>query len=338
MCLGYNVNKYSVGGNLLKEQDFIKIPIDAEVDINFLFGNLDCNLDRIKEATGVDIFQREDSLLLKGEKVKMAEEILNEFMSVLKKGQSLDEQRVGYIISLKRNGISYEKENVNSDIICFTTRGKPIKAKTLGQKKYINSIKEKDVVFAIGPAGTGKTYLAVAMAITAYKNKEVQKIILARPAVEAGENLGFLPGDLQEKVDPYLRPLYDGLFEILGKEAANRLKEKEIIEVVPLAYMRGRTLDEAFIILDEAQNTTQEQMKMFLTRMGFGSKVVVTGDVTQVDLPKGKKSGLVEASKILKNVKGVEFCKLDDMDVVRHEMVKRIIKAYDNYYKRRGRE
>ena len=191
------------------------------------------------------------------------------------------------------------------------------------------------MVFSIGPAGTGKTYLAVAMAITAYRNKEVQKIILARPAVEAGENLGFLPGDLQEKVDPYLRPLYDGLFDILGKEAATRLKEKDIIEVVPLAYMRGRTLDEAFIILDEAQNTTQEQMKMFLTRMGFGSKVVVTGDVTQVDLPKGKKSGLIEASRILKNVKGVDFCRLNDLDVVRHEMVKRIIKAYDNYYKRR---
>ena len=225
---------------------------------------------------------------------------------------------------------------MDSDIICFTTRGKPIKAKTLGQKKYINSMREKDVVFSIGPAGTGKTYLAVAMAITAYRNKEVQKIILARPAVEAGENLGFLPGDLQEKVDPYLRPLYDGLFDILGKEAATRLKEKDIIEVVPLAYMRGRTLDEAFIILDEAQNTTQEQMKMFLTRMGFGSKVVVTGDVTQVDLPKGKKSGLIEASRILKNVKGVDFCRLNDLDVVRHEMVKRIIKAYDNYYKRRG--
>ena len=224
---------------------------------------------------------------------------------------------------------------MDSDVICFTTRGKPIKAKTLGQKKYVNSMREKDVVFSIGPAGTGKTYLAVAMAITAYRNKEVQKIILARPAVEAGENLGFLPGDLQEKVDPYLRPLYDGLFDILGKEAATRLKEKDIIEVVPLAYMRGRTLDEAFIILDEAQNTTQEQMKMFLTRMGFGSKVVVTGDVTQVDLPKGKKSGLIEASRILKNVKGVDFCRLNDLDVVRHEMVKRIIKAYDNYYKRR---
>jgi len=320
----------------LREQEFVKIPIDEEIDINLLFGNLDCNLDRIKEATGVDVFQREGYLLIKGENAEGAREILQEFVSILKKGQSLEEHKAEYIISLKQDGISYEKENVDSDIICFTTRGKPIKAKTLGQKKYINSMREKDVVFSIGPAGTGKTYLAVAMAITAYRNKEVQKIILARPAVEAGENLGFLPGDLQEKVDPYLRPLYDGLFDILGKEAATRLKEKDIIEVVPLAYMRGRTLDEAFIILDEAQNTTQEQMKMFLTRMGFGSKVVVTGDVTQVDLPKGKKSGLIEASRILKNVKGVDFCRLNDLDVVRHEMVKRIIKAYDNYYKRRG--
>lgn len=319
----------------MREQEFVKIPIDEEIDINLLFGNLDCNLDRIKEATGVDVFQREGYLLIKGENAEGAREILQEFVSILKKGQSLEEHKVEYIISLKQDGISYEKENVDSDIICFTTRGKPIKAKTLGQKKYINSMREKDVVFSIGPAGTGKTYLAVAMAITAYRNKEVQKIILARPAVEAGENLGFLPGDLQEKVDPYLRPLYDGLFDILGKEAATRLKEKDIIEVVPLAYMRGRTLDEAFIILDEAQNTTQEQMKMFLTRMGFGSKVVVTGDVTQVDLPKGKKSGLIEASRILKNVKGVDFCRLNDLDVVRHEMVKRIIKAYDNYYKRR---
>lgn len=320
----------------MREQEFVKIPIDEEIDINLLFGNLDCNLDRIKEATGVDIFQREGSLLIKGGNAEEAREILQEFVSILKKGQSLEEHKAEYIISLKQDGISYEKENVDSDVICFTTRGKPIKAKTLGQKKYINSMREKDVVFSIGPAGTGKTYLAVAMAITAYRNKEVQKIILARPAVEAGENLGFLPGDLQEKVDPYLRPLYDGLFDILGKEAATRLKEKDIIEVVPLAYMRGRTLDEAFIILDEAQNTTQEQMKMFLTRMGFGSKVVVTGDVTQVDLPKGKKSGLIEASRILKNVKGVDFCRLNDLDVVRHEMVKRIIKAYDDYYKRRG--
>ncbi len=323
---------------MLKETESIKIPIDESIDVNLLFGNLDCNLQRVREATGTEIFQREDSLILKGGDIKMAEEIIYELVAALKKGHALEEQKAAYIISLKRDGVSYDEENIDSDVICFTTRGKPIKAKTLGQKEYVDSIRNRDMVFAIGPAGTGKTYIAVAMAINAYKNKEIQKIILARPAVEAGENLGFLPGDLQEKVDPYLRPLYDSLYDILGRENAMRLKEKEVIEVVPLAYMRGRTLDEAFIILDEAQNTTQEQMKMFLTRMGFGSKVVVTGDITQVDLPGGKKSGLVEAEKILKNVKGIDFCHLNEMDVVRHEMVRRIIRAYDTYYRRKGKE
>lgn len=323
---------------MLKETESIKIPIDESIDVNLLFGNLDCNLQRVREATGTEIFQREDSLVLKGGDIKMAEEIIYELVAALKKGHALEEQKAAYIISLKRDGVSYDEENIDSDVICFTTRGKPIKAKTLGQKEYVDSIRNRDMVFAIGPAGTGKTYIAVAMAINAYKNKEIQKIILARPAVEAGENLGFLPGDLQEKVDPYLRPLYDSLYDILGRENAMRLKEKEVIEVVPLAYMRGRTLDEAFIILDEAQNTTQEQMKMFLTRMGFGSKVVVTGDITQVDLPGGKKSGLVEAEKILKNVKGIDFCHLNEMDVVRHEMVRRIIRAYDTYYRRKGKE
>ena len=323
---------------MLKETESIKIPIDESIDVNLLFGNLDCNLQRVREATGTEIFQREDSLILKGGDIKMAEEIIYELVVALKKGHALEEQKAAYIISLKRDGVSYDEENIDSDVICFTTRGKPIKAKTLGQKEYVDSIRNRDMVFAIGPAGTGKTYIAVAMAINAYKNKEIQKIILARPAVEAGENLGFLPGDLQEKVDPYLRPLYDGLYDILGRENAMRLKEKEVIEVVPLAYMRGRTLDEAFIILDEAQNTTQEQMKMFLTRMGFESKVVVTGDITQVDLPGGKKSGLVEAEKILKNVKGIDFCHLNEMDVVRHEMVRRIIRAYDTYYRRKGKE
>ncbi len=311
-----------------------RIRIDETIDIEDLFGNLDSNLRLIKEATGVEIIQRDDYLLLKGEDPDMAERILNELMSLVRSGERVDEQKVNYIISLQESGVSYAEQNISKDIICFTTRGKPIKAKTIGQKKYVDSIRTKDVVFAIGPAGTGKTYIAVAMAINAFKNKEVQKIILARPAVEAGENLGFLPGDLQEKVDPYLRPLYDGLYDILGRENALKLKEKEAIEVVPLAYMRGRTLDDAFIILDEAQNTTQEQMKMFLTRMGFGSKVVVTGDVTQIDLPKGKKSGLVEATRVLKDVKGIDFCYLKDVDVVRHEMVKRIIQAYDRYYKK----
>ena len=204
----------------------------------------------------------------------------------------------------------------------------------MGQKSYVNSIRSRDVVFGIGPAGTGKTYLAVAMAVTAYKNKEVEKIILTRPAVEAGENLGFLPGDLQDKVDPYLRPLYDALYDVLGRETVLRLKEKETIEIVPLAYMRGRTLDNAFIILDEAQNTTQEQMKMFLTRMGFGSKMVITGDITQIDLPRNRKSGLEVARRVLRDVKGIDFCYLSEVDVVRHEMVKRIISAYDKYFAR----
>lgn len=318
----------------MTETEFRKIKIDDTIDVEDLFGNLDANLRLIKEATGAEIIQREDYLLIWGEQPDIAERILEELIALVKSGERVDEQKVNYIISLQESGMSYAEQNVSRDVICFTSRGKPIKAKTIGQKEYVNSIRQKDVVFAIGPAGTGKTYIAVAMAVSAFKNKEVQKIILARPAVEAGENLGFLPGDLQEKVDPYLRPLYDGLYDILGRENALRLKEKEAIEVVPLAYMRGRTLDDAFIILDEAQNTTQEQMKMFLTRMGFGSKVVVTGDVTQIDLPKGRKSGLTEAAKILKNVKGIDFCYLKDVDVVRHEMVRRIIKAYDAYYRK----
>ncbi|MBR5316100.1 MAG: PhoH family protein [Firmicutes bacterium] len=315
-----------------------KIQIEDDVDRIELFGNMDCHLNLVEQSTGVEIFQRDDGLLLRGEKLELAEGILQELMDVLCAGEKLDAQKVNYIISLKEQGLSYKENNVNKDIVCFTCKGKPIKPKTIGQKQYVNSIRKKDVVFGIGPAGTGKTYLAMAMAINAFKNKEVQKIILARPAVEAGERLGFLPGDLQEKVDPYLRPLYDALFEILGRDNAARLREKEVIEVVPLAYMRGRTLDNAFIILDEAQNTTREQMKMFLTRMGFGSKVVITGDVTQVDLPRGKKSGLVEAEKVLKHVKDIDFCYLKDVDVVRHELVKKIINAYDDYYRHNPEE
>lgn len=316
-----------------------QIQIPQTIDRTELFGNLDSNLDLIREAAGTDIFQRDDVLILKGEDpegkdLDMAEEILKELTEVLVRGESLDRQKASYIIGLKKDGQSYSESNVGKDVICFTHKGKPLKPKTLGQKNYVASIRKKDIVFGVGPAGTGKTYIAVAMAINAYKNKEVQKIILARPAVEAGERLGFLPGDLQDKVDPYLRPLYDALYDVLGRDAALRLKEKEVIEVVPLAYMRGRTLDNSFIILDEAQNTTREQMKMFLTRMGFGSKVVVTGDVTQIDLPRGKKSGLVEAARVLKNVDGIDFCYLKDVDVVRHELVKKIINAYDQYYKR----
>ncbi|MEE0515801.1 MAG: PhoH family protein [Emergencia sp.] len=299
---------------------------------------MDANLNLIREHTGTEIFQRDNCLLLRGGQEELAEGILKELMVLLESGEHLDLQKVNYIISIKKQGLSYRDENVSKDIICFTSRGKPLKPKTIGQKKYVDSIRKKDVVFGIGPAGTGKTYIAVAMAVSAFKNKEVQKIILARPAVEAGERLGFLPGDLQEKVDPYLRPLYDALYDVLGRENALRLKEKEVIEVVPLAYMRGRTLDNSFIILDEAQNTTREQMKMFLTRMGFGSKVVVTGDVTQIDLPRGRKSGLVEAEKILKHVRDIDFCYLKDVDVVRHELVKKIINAYDSFYKQHPEE
>ena len=321
-----------------KNEELKKLQIEDDVDRAELFGSMDANLNLIQEKTGVEIFQRDDCLLLRGEKLELAEGILSELMDILRVGENLDVQKVNYVISLKEQGLSYRENNVSKDIICFTSKGRPIKPKTIGQKDYVNSIRKKDIVFGIGPAGTGKTYIAVAMAVNAFKNKEVQKIILARPAVEAGERLGFLPGDLQEKVDPYLRPLYDALYDILGRENALRLKEKETIEVVPLAYMRGRTLDNSFIILDEAQNTTREQMKMFLTRMGFGSKVVVTGDVTQIDLPRGRRSGLIEAERILRSVKDIDFCYLKDVDVVRHELVKKIINAYDQYYRRHPEE
>lgn len=320
-----------------------KVQILQEIDRVELFGNFDTNLELIKEATGVNLFQRDGDLIMISDESRTPEEqeraldtaegIVDEFVNIISSGESLGKQKASYVIGLKKEGLSYKESNISKDVICFTHKGKPLKPKTLGQRLYVESIRKKELVFGIGPAGTGKTYIAVAMAVNAFKNKEVQKIILARPAVEAGERLGFLPGDLQDKVDPYLRPLYDALYDVLGRDASLRLKEKEAIEVVPLAYMRGRTLDNSFIILDEAQNTTREQMKMFLTRMGFGSKVVVTGDVTQIDLPKGKKSGLVEASKALKNVEGIDFCYFKEADVVRHELVKRIINAYDRFYK-----
>ena len=310
------------------------IIIEDTFDRGELFGNLDSNLKLIEEHLGVVIVQRDNMLTIKGDNLELAEKVINELTTLIKKGEKLDTQKVTYIIDLCRQGISYAESHMDKDIVCYTHMGKPLKPKTLGQKYYIRSMRNKDVVFGIGPAGTGKTYLAVAMAVNAFKKKDVQKIILARPAVEAGERLGFPPGDLQDKVDPYLRPLYDALYDILGRDTALRLKEKEIIEVVPLAYMRGRTLDNSFIILDEAQNTTREQMKMFLTRMGFGSKVVVTGDVTQIDLPRGKTSGLTEAVRVLKGVEDIDFCFLKDTDVVRHELVKKIINAYDKYYEK----
>ncbi len=315
------------------QNDEIKVKIDEEDGLNELFGNLDGNLNILKENFEAEIVLRQDEILIKGKDAESVEKLLGELLYIIRSGEVLDAQKIHYVISLHKEGVSYRKTNTHQDILCFTHRGKPLKAKTLGQASYVKSIRSKDIVFGVGPAGTGKTYIAVAMAISAFKNKEVMKIILARPAVEAGERLGFLPGDLQEKVDPYLRPLYDALYEILGRESTLRLKEKEVIEVVPLAYMRGRTLDNSFIILDEAQNTTKEQMKMFLTRLGFGSKAVVTGDITQIDLPRGKKSGLIQAIHALENVNGIDFCFLKDVDVVRHPLVKKIINAYDRYEK-----
>lgn len=316
----------------------IAVGISEQIERSDLFGSMDRYLRMIEERFGCLIIQRDNELLVKGEKEQAAAEVLREMSETLEKSEKLDQQKVNYIMDLKKEGISYSDENPGRDIICFTHEGRPLRPKTIGQKEYVRKIRTMDIVFGIGPAGTGKTYIAVAMAVNAFKNKEVQKIILARPAVEAGERLGFLPGDLQEKVDPYLRPLYDALYDVLGRESALRLKEKEVIEVVPLAYMRGRTLDNSFIILDEAQNTTPEQMKMFLTRMGFGSKVVVTGDITQIDLPRGKRSGLVEARKVLRDVEEIGFCHLKDVDVVRHQLVKKVISAYDSYYRAHPRE
>jgi phosphate starvation-inducible PhoH-like protein len=254
-------------------------------------------------------------------------------ISIIKKGEILDEQKLDYAIGLARKNASEKLIELNENILCVTSKGRMIKAKTLGQQEYCQSILSKDVTFGIGPAGTGKTFLAVAMAIRAFKNKEVNRIIITRPALEAGENLGFLPGDLQDKVDPYLRPLYDALYEILGSETYLNYKENGLIEVAPLAYMRGRTLDNSFIILDEAQNTTVAQMKMFLTRFGFGSKVVVNGDITQLDLPKGKPSGLINAIKVLENVDEIAKIYLTEKDVVRHRLVRKIIMEYDRYEK-----
>jgi len=307
----------------------IRIRINDDDESEQLFGNLDANLKIIRDNYDVNIVLRQDEIVLQGKEAAKAEEVIDELIAILRSGEVLDTQKVNYVISLKEKGISYLESNINKDVICFTHRGKAVRPKTIGQTHYARSIKAHDVVFAIGPAGTGKTYIAVALAINAMKNKEIAKIVLARPAVEAGERLGFLPGDLQEKVDPYLRPLYDALYDILGRDNALRLKEREVIEVVPLAYMRGRTLDNSFIILDEAQNTTREQMKMFLTRLGFGSKAIVTGDITQIDLPRGKKSGLIDAHHTLDGVAGIKFCFLNDADVVRHPLVKRIINAYE---------
>ena len=312
-------------------KDIVRFEIPEDINREQLFGTLDANIKQVEKATGTSIVMRDDGLFIKGTENLKAANIINRMVENLRVEPEIDARRVNYLIDLEQKGESFDAREQVNDVICYTHRGKPLRPKTKGQKRYIDTIRRNDMVFGIGPAGTGKTYLACALAANALKNKEVERIILARPAVEAGESLGFLPGDLQDKVDPYLRPLYDAIFEIVGQETAARLKESGVIEVVPLAYMRGRTLDNSFIILDEAQYTTREQMKMFLTRMGFNSKVVVTGDITQIDLPKGAGSGLVEAKRVLSGVEGVEFSYLTEVDVVRHELVKRIIKAYSDY-------
>lgn len=310
-----------------------RIPIQNIGDTINLFGNYDENLKYIEKQLDVNIVTRESEIVILGseEGVDRAQRLFDKLLEVSKGGNHLKLQDVQYAVSLLESGNESRINDIYKDVVCVTARGKLIKPKTLGQKRYIEAIRQNDMVFAIGPAGTGKTYLAMAMAVNAFKNKDVSRIILTRPAVEAGEKLGFLPGDLQDKVDPYLRPLYDALYDILGGETYQKFMEKGVIEVAPLAYMRGRTLDDSFIILDEAQNTTSEQMKMFLTRMGFGSKIVVTGDITQVDLPKGKFSGLEEVRNILINIDGISFVYLTEKDVVRHSLVQKIIKAYDRY-------
>ena len=296
-----------------------------------LFGSFDENVKLIEGQYNVKIISRGSELKVSGEadNVSKAVRAINGLLMLINRGEALSEQNVRYVLSLVNEGNDDRLSEMTGDCVCITAKGKPIKPKTLGQKRYLESIKNNTITLGAGPAGTGKTYLAVAMAVNAFRAKEVNRIILTRPAVEAGEKLGFLPGDLQQKVDPYLRPLYDALFDMLGAESFQRYQERGSIEVAPLAYMRGRTLDDSFIILDEAQNTTREQMKMFLTRLGFNSKIVVTGDITQIDLPDGKKSGLVEAMKILKGIDDIAINQFTEKDVVRHRLVQDIIKAYE---------
>lgn len=305
--------------------------LEPKTDVAALFGSFDCNIKIIEHELDVKILNRDCDIKVFGEdkNVDNAIKVIKNLTLLINKGEEISEQNILYTISMVEDGIENPLVSLGGDVVCISSKGKPVKSKTLGQKKYINAIKNNTIVFGIGPAGTGKTYLAVASAVTAFRNKDVSRIILTRPAVEAGEKLGFLPGDLQMKVDPYLRPLYDAMYDMLGAESYQKYLERGMIEVAPLAYMRGRTLDDAFIILDEAQNTTPEQMKMFLTRIGFGSYAIVTGDITQIDLPDGKKSGLKEAAKILKNIDGIDFCYLSEKDVVRHPLVQKIITAYE---------
>ncbi len=313
------------------------INVDRLDQIISVFGSFDENITLMERELGVKVVNRDTELKVSGseEDVSRAVRVIESLLSLSSRGEPINEQNIRYVMDLVAENNEDKIQQLAGDVICVTVKGKPIKPKTIGQKDYIKSIQNNTITLGVGPAGTGKTYLAVACAVAAFRDKQINRIILTRPAIEAGEKLGFLPGDLQSKVDPYLRPLYDGLFDMLGPETYQKYLERGNIEVAPLAYMRGRTLDDSFIILDEAQNTTPEQMKMFLTRLGFGSKAVITGDITQIDLPDGKTSGLKEAMRVLKNVEDVAQCVLSDKDVVRHVLVQRIIKAYDKYEQER---
>ncbi len=315
------------------------ITVESTEQASALFGDFDENINALQKLNNVVILSRGANVKVSGEanNVDITIKALEALLTIMKNGERITNQTVRYVSSIVADDPNNCIKDLTGDGICFTTTGKIVRAKTLGQKSYIDAIAKNTIILGIGPAGTGKTYLAVAMAVKAFKAHEVNKIILTRPAVEAGEKLGFLPGDMQDKVDPYLRPLYDALFDMLGAEIFQKHMEKGTIEVAPLAYMRGRTLDDAFIILDEAQNTTSEQIKMFLTRLGNGSKMVITGDITQIDLPDAKRSGLIEAMKVLDNVEDIFIQKFDDKDVVRHKLVQDIIKAYENYQEK-GRE
>ena len=309
------------------------VNVERVEDLIAVFGSFDENIRRIEDALGVNIVNRGSELKIVGdaENVDKAARTLDGLMTIAGRGEVIDEQRVRYLLTLVQEGNDDQVSRIAKDVVCISAKGKPIKAKTVGQQNYMKAIQSNTITIGVGPAGTGKTYLAVAAAVAAFRERQVNRIILTRPAVEAGERLGFLPGDLQNKVDPYLRPLYDALFDMLGAETFQKYQERGSIEVAPLAYMRGRTLDDSFIILDEAQNTTREQMKMFLTRLGFGSKIVITGDVTQIDLPDDKVSGLKDAVRVLENVKDIAICRLTSADVVRHALVQEIINAYEKH-------
>ena len=315
------------------------ISIERIEDVIDIFGSFDENIKLIEHELDVSVVSRDDQLKISGEaeNVLYAVKAVQGLLGLAGRKETITEQNVRYIINLVKAGNEEHINDIARDVLCVTAKGKPIKPKTLGQKRYVDAIKKNTITLGIGPAGTGKTYLAVAAAVAAFRDKQVNRIILTRPAVEAGERLGFLPGDLQSKVDPYLRPLYDALFDMLGAETYNKYLERGSIEVAPLAYMRGRTLGDSFIILDEAQNTSREQMKMFLTRLGFGSKIVITGDITQIDLPRDTVSGLKEAMRVLDGVEDIALCRLNEADVVRHVIVQRIIKAYEEDEKRKGK-